>query len=109
MINSLFGNSTAAKVLLYIQNYGSGYASAIAETFGLPLFSVQKQLNKLEQDGFLVCQEVGRTKVFQFNPRNVLSEPLRMLLQTELDHLPDTEKQQFFLQRRRPRRQGKPL
>jgi hypothetical protein len=40
---AIFGNETAGKVLLYLQNYGEGYARAIGQTYALPHSVVQKQ------------------------------------------------------------------
>ena len=44
MLESIFGNPTVEKVLLYLQNYNEGYASEIATTFSISLSVVQKQL-----------------------------------------------------------------
>jgi hypothetical protein len=33
MVPAIFGNETAGKVLLYLQNYGEGYARAIGQTY----------------------------------------------------------------------------
>jgi len=37
VLETLFGGTTAARVLMYLHNYEEGYASGIAKTFGLPL------------------------------------------------------------------------
>jgi len=33
MLEGIFGNASAEKVLLYIEQYGEGYATAIARNF----------------------------------------------------------------------------
>lgn len=108
MIDVLFGGRTAERVLLFLENYGDGYAREIAETFDVPVSMVQRQLTKLEDAGVLVSRLRGRTRLFVWNPRYALLEPLRMLLRAALDYVPAAEREQYFRQRRRPRRSGKP-
>jgi hypothetical protein len=108
-LEAVFGNRTAASVLLFLENYGSGHASRIAEVYGIPLYSVQKQLIKLETAGVLISRTVGRTRVFEFNPRNPMATRLREFLAAELKALPDSITAQYFRERQRPRRTGKPL
>lgn len=109
MIEVLFGNTTAARVLLYLQNYDDGYALGIAQTFGVSLYGVQRQLRRLETGGVLVSRTVGRTRVYAWNPRYALLSALRALLSDALESLPPTEIKAFYRERRRPRRPGKPL
>ena len=68
--DAIFGNRTAACALLYIENYESGYATKIAETYEMPTCVVQDQLRKLESASVLVSRTVGRIRIFEFNPRN---------------------------------------
>lgn len=105
----IVGNLTAERVLLYLQNYGEGHARAIASTFDLTLSAVQRQLTNLEQNGVLVSQMKGRTRVFSWNPRNPLQAELASLLEKALSLTPKVDRQRWFLQRTRPRRAGKPL
>jgi hypothetical protein len=45
MLEGIFGNASAEKVLLYREQYGEGYATAIARNFdGLSLHMTQRQL-----------------------------------------------------------------
>jgi hypothetical protein len=108
-LEAIFGNRTAASALLYLENYESGYASKIAKTYDMPVSIVQDQLVKLEVAGVLVSQTVGRTRVFEFNPRNPTSKRLRAFLAAELEALPDEIIKKYFRERRRPRRTGKRL
>jgi predicted ArsR family transcriptional regulator len=108
MLESLFGNRTAEKVLLYLQTYEEGYARQIARTFEVSLNAVQKQLRRFEDGGVLVSRTVGRTRVFTWNPRYPFKEPLRELLSRALEYLPESEKRAYYRERRRPRRSGKP-
>ena len=109
-LESLFGGQAAAKVLLFIQNYGEGYASWIAKTFEMPVSEVQKQLKKFEEAGVLVSRMVGTSRVYTWNPRDPALDGLRQLLKSTLDYgIPRDRLTKYFRQRRRPRRQGKPL
>ena len=108
-LEAIFGNRTAAGVLLFLENYGSGYASRIAKAYKMPVSVVQDQLRKLEAAGVLVSRSVGRTRVFEFNPRSPTATRLREFLASELQSLPDEIVNEYFLERQRPRRSGKRL
>jgi DNA-binding transcriptional ArsR family regulator len=88
VLDAIVGSAAAERVLLFVQNYGEAYGREIAATFGLAPSQVQKQLRKLEAGGILVSREIGRTRVFSWNPRNPLVTPLQALLQAALDSLP---------------------
>ena len=109
VLETLFGGATAAKALLYLQNYEEGYANGISKTFDLPLSMVQRQLGKFERGNLLVSRTVGNTRMFTWNPRNPTVTPLRDLLADSLKYLPKAEITRFYRQRRRPRRSNKPL
>ena len=105
-VAGLFGSENAGRVLLYLQNYGEGYARAIADGYGLPHSVIQKQLLRLEREGVLVSQLKGRTRVFTWNPRFALRAELSALLEKALMFVPKTEAR-IFIGRSRPRRTGK--
>ena len=106
----LFGGKAAAKVLLFIENYGDGYASRIARTFSMPVSEVQKQLAKFERAGIPVSRMVGTSGSYTWNPRDPALSGLRELLRQTLDEgIPEKTLQAYFRQRQRPRRKGKPL
>jgi len=109
MIESLLGNSTAEKVLLFVVNYGQGHASGIARTFGLPKSQVRKQLLRFENGGILVAQDIGNQRLFTLNPRCLYRKELLALAQRVLDLLPETEINRYYRERRRPRRTSKRL
>jgi len=62
----LFGSESAYRVLMYLENYDSGYASQIARTFGISLSQAQNQLIKFEEIGLLVSREEGTTRTYYF-------------------------------------------
>lgn len=110
MLEGIFGNRTAERVLLYVENYGEGYAKAIADNFDdVSLSMVQRQLERFERAGLLVGLTKGRTRVFTWNPRYPFVGEVRALLRRALDALPDEDRYRYFSARRRPRRTGKPL
>lgn len=109
MLETLFGNQTAERVLLYIANYGEGHTSGIAQTFDLPKSQVRKQLIKLENGGVLVGRNIGNIRMFQINPRCPYKKELESLLKKSLGLLSENEVEKYYRQRRRPRRTGKKL
>ena len=110
MLEGIFGNASAEKVLLYLEQYEEGYATAIARTFDdLTLHMAQRQLERFERAGALVSSLQGRTRLYGWNPRYPFRGELRALLRKALDQLPASERKRYFSERRRPRRAGKPL
>ena len=109
MIEAIVGSEGAERVLLFLTARQEGYASEIAETFGLRVSTVQNQLRRMERDGLLVNNAVGRTRVYRFNPRYEFREEVQALLQKALSRLPKSEAEKLVFSRRRPRRAGKPL
>ncbi len=109
VLDAIFGNRSAAQSLLFIEAYGSGHASRIADTFDVPFTGVYRQLRRLEANGVLVSRTIGRTRLFEFNTRYPTVRRLREFLAAELDALPEEVSRQYFRQRQRPRRTGKEL
>lgn len=110
MLEGIFGNASAEKVLLYLEQYEEGYATAIARTFdGLSLNMAQRQLERLERAGALVSALKGKTRLYIWNPRYPFRRELRALLRKALDELPASDRKRYLAERRRPRRTGKPL
>ncbi|MEQ8485861.1 MAG: hypothetical protein RIB46_15985 [Pseudomonadales bacterium] len=106
-LGAIFSSKGAERVLLYLQNYGDGYAKAIADTFGMSLSQVQNQLQKFEAAGVLVSRTVGSARIYYWNQRNPTVGHLREFLQRALDDLPRETVELYFRQRRRPRRPAK--
>jgi DNA-binding transcriptional ArsR family regulator len=110
MLEGLFGNATAEKALLYLEQFEEGYARGIAEAFDrMPVSQIQRQLERFEAAGLLVSQLKGRTRLYSWNPRYAFRDEVRALLRATLRALPEDERRRYFTKRRRPRRAGKPL
>lgn len=109
MLEGIFGNKTAEKVLLHIFHFGESHASGIAQDFGVALNPVLQQLNRFEEAGVLVSKEAGRSRVYSFNPKSPFNKPIKELIELAYESIPLKERQQLFETRRRPRRKGKPV
>jgi hypothetical protein len=109
VLEALFGNKTAACVLLFLQCYGEGHAQRIAKTFGFGLNMTQRQLKRLEEQGVLLSRRLGNMRLFSFNERNPTVRNLCTLLEAELAALSEDDQQQFFRQRQRPMQTSKAL
>jgi predicted transcriptional regulator len=108
MLEPLLGSDSSERVLVFILARGRGYATEITSFFNTRLYSIQKQLDKLERGGVLVSEQAGRTRLYAFNPRYPFLKELTALLGKAVSFYPESEKERLFMNRRRPRRRGKP-
>ena len=97
------------KVLIYLLLRGAGYGKSIAEFYGVPINPIQKQLARLELDGVVVSQLIGKVRNYELNPRYTFLEPLKGLLKAAIPVYPSDVINQLTVQRTRPRHAGKPL
>ncbi len=111
MLEQLFGNVVIEKIFFYLLMNQKGYGSQLSVQLEVPLFSIQKALERLEKGGVLVAQNVGKTRLFTFNPRYPFLKELRAFLTKSYEFLPQAHKTKYYepVVRRRPRRAGKPL
>jgi hypothetical protein len=109
MIEPLVGSKSSEQVLVFIEARDAGYAKEIADFFNSNLFAIQKQLARLEAADILVSRTVGRTRLYQFNPRYPFLKELKSLVSKALDFYPDEIRQNLLMNRRRPRKSDKPL
>ena len=107
LLGPILGSINADRVLIYMTARGEGYARGIAAFFDPD--STQKQLAKFEAGGVLMSKEVGRTVLYEFNPRYAFLPELKALLEKALGFYPVDEQERLFMDRKRPRRRGKPL
>ncbi len=108
-LQELFGGKAAEAVLLAIFHDGESYGRAIARTFGVSLDGVQKQLDRFERSGAIVCKRQGRTLVYSWNPKSRVSSRLRDLTAVVYDGLSLEAKEELFNERRQPRAKDKPV
>ena len=108
-LEAIFGSKSATITLMFLQNYGEGHVSRIARTFGVSPTAIKRQLLQFEYAGLLVSRVVGRSRIFTWNPRSSTAKSLRTFLEGELEKLPTDIQRQYFRQRQRPRRTGKPI
>lgn len=109
MLEGIFGNKTAEKILLHIFHYGESHASGIANDFKMALNPVINQLNRFELAGVLISKEIGRSRIYTFNSKSPLTKPVKNLIEIAYEGIPLSERQRIFQTRRRPRRKGKPV
>jgi DNA-binding MarR family transcriptional regulator len=109
VIEAIVGSEGAERVLLFLAARGTGYPTEIARTWSMDVSTVQNQLLRMEREGLLVSRTVGRTRLFEFNARYVFRDEVAALLEKALTMLPGEIQEQLTLQRKRPRRTGKPL
>jgi len=109
MLEGIFGNKTAVKVLLHIYHYGQIHASAIAEDYGIYNRSVLNQLERFENAGVLVSKQIGKSRLYSLNKKSPYYRPIEDILRIAYESIPLEERLQRFKTRRRPRRKGKPI
>jgi hypothetical protein len=109
MLQSLVGSRNAERILLFLLAREEGYPTEIARLFGTDLYGVQCKLDGLEAGGILVSKKVGRTRLYRFNPGYPLLVELKALLRKSLTFYPERLREELTMNRRRPRRRGKPL
>jgi hypothetical protein len=109
MLEPLLGSTSCERVLLFIYAKGEGYPRQIARFFDTDFRPIRNQLDKLEQGGVFCSRTAGRTRLYSFNPRYPFLEELRQLLTKALSFYPEQERESLLMDRRRPRRRGKPL
>ena len=111
MLESLFGNVVIEKVLFYLSVNQKCYPSELKAVFQSPLYSFQKALERLERGGIIVCHKEGKMVIYQFNPRYPFLKELKAFLEKAYSFFPDEIRKKYYepMERKRPRRQGKPL
>ncbi|MCL4465473.1 MAG: winged helix-turn-helix domain-containing protein [Chloroflexi bacterium] len=109
MLEALLGSESKESVLVYLAARNEGYGAEIARFYGADLYAIQKQLDKLEAAGVLASRSVGRTRLYTFNPRYPFLEELKALLYRALSFYPPSQRERLLMNRRRPRRRGKPV
>lgn len=105
---SPFGGRTRTQALVALRLLRSSYPRELSRLLGVQINGVRQALGSLERDGLVVGQLVGRTRVYEINPRFFARKELEAFLSRLADADPDLRQRTADL-RRRPRRAGKPL
>ena len=105
--SSPFGSMTRTRVLLALSLLGESYPRELSRVLRAPLNGVQQALRGLERDGLVAGRSVGRTRVFQLDPRYFARDALKQFLRRLAGPEAGLRKEVAAL-RRRPRRTGKP-
>ena len=111
VFGDLFSSKYCEAILFYVLMNGSCYGTEVSQVFETSLSPIQSTLDKLENSGVFVSQLVGKTRVYQFNPRYPFLVEMQELLKKAYSYIPDEVKELKYEQktRKRPRRKGKPL
>lgn len=109
MLEPLLRSKSTERVLIFLIARGDGHARDMARFFETNIYSVQKQLDKLEAGGVVASRMAGRTRLYALNPRYPFLKELRELLLKVLSFYPEEERERLTMNRRRPRRRDKPL
>lgn len=109
MLTPLLGTENSERVLIFLLTRDNGYAREIAQFFDTNLYAIQRQLDKLEAGSVLISRTVGRTRLYQLNPRYAFLKELKQLLEKAFSFYPEEMREDLLMNRRRPRRRDKPL
>ena len=109
VLGEVLGSRAAEAVLLHIYHYGESYGRAIASDFGMTLFPIQRQLDKFEKAGVLVCKKHGKTLVFTWNAKSRFAMRMKSLVEVVYEGMSLEEREKRFAARRRPRTKDKPI
>ncbi|MCE5231488.1 winged helix-turn-helix domain-containing protein [bacterium] len=109
MLEPLLGSTNCERVLLFLNCGNEGYAREMARYFETDLAPIQRQLDKLEHGGVLVSRTVGRTRLYEYNPRYPFRKELQALIEKAFGFYSAKERERLIMNRRRPRRWGKPM
>ena len=111
MLEAFFGGKNIEKILFFLLANVTCYASELSKIFGVALSPFQKALDRLEDGGILVSLLVGKTRVYQFNPRYPFLNEFKLFLTKAYEFMPQEFKDRYYEPklRKRPRRKGKPL
>lgn len=109
MIEPIVGSKSSEQVFIFLFARDEGYATEIARFFDADLYAIQKQLERLENNDVIISKKVGRTRVYQFNPRYPFLVELKALFERVLSFYPEEVREALIMNRRRPRKKDKPL
>jgi hypothetical protein len=107
MLKTIFGSVNAERVLIYLFAREKGYAREISRFYQAAFTPIHAQLLRLERGGVLVSQTIGKTRVYEFNPRYSFLKELKSLLEKTLPLYPQEVRDNLLMMKRRTRRKVK--
>lgn len=107
MLQPILGSKDKENILQYLLAKKRGYGSQIAKFFESNPTSVRKQLNFLEQEDVLVGFQVGRIRLYEFNPRYYFLKELEALLMKARECYKPEMREKLLYERIAPRKKGK--
>ncbi len=107
MLEGIFGNKTAEKVLMHIFHYGEIHAAAIAKDYSISENQVRNQLERFENANVLTSKVVGKARVYSYNPKSPFTGKIQEIIKIAYNSMPLKEREMIFQTRRRPRKKGK--
>lgn len=99
MLESLCGNSSVEKILLFLFVNGKCYGTQLHRVLEKPLTPIQNALQRLEKGRIIMSYYEGKTRVYQFNPAYPLLAELEQLLKKAYTLLPPPEKKQYHVEK----------
>lgn len=108
MLKVLLGSKDKELVLQFLLSKNEGYASKIARFFNVKPSQITKQLEALEEGDVLVSFQIGRLRLYKFNPRYYFLSELKMLLKKAVEAYPDDLREKLMFNRTAPRKKNKP-
>lgn len=90
-------------MLIYLLFRGSSCSKSIAKFYGISFNPVQKQLARLEEDGLVVSETVGKVRIYQLNPHYPFLKPLKTLLKSAANAYPQEFIDDLMVKRARSR------
>ena len=109
MLEGIFGNKTAEKVLFHIFHYGEIHAAGIAKDYSISENQVRNQLERFENANILTSKIVGRSRLYQYNPKSPFTKSIQDIIKIAYNSIPLNERKTIFQERRRPRKKGKTI
>jgi DNA-binding transcriptional ArsR family regulator len=88
---SLFGSRRRTEVLILLALLEESFPSELARLLAVPLFTIQRVLSDLEDQGIVAARVRGRTRLVSLNPRFFACNELRQLLHRLAEGEPELE------------------
>ena len=108
MLEAILSSKSKEIVLQFLAARKEGYAYEISKYYSTSLSPIQNQLENLENGGVLISKLAGKTRIYCLNPRYPFIRELTAFIEKSITFLPDEDRENLLIYRKRPRRKGKP-